>query len=312
MTKASQVYEPSNTGLIQAVIACVFWGTMPIYFKALQSVGSIEVVAHRIVWSVPLLLIILYFRKNISGLLQSLAEPKLRRLLLLSSVLIAANWLIYVWAVHESHILAASLGYFISPLLSVFMGRIFLKEALSRNQWAAIFIAAAGVSVLAAQAIDTLWISLILAGSWSSYALVRKVAVVGPMVGLTIETGLLFLPFAAFLMWAEWGAAPIAGAVHFGDRIPIDVLLIGGAVVTAIPLMLFAAAVKKMKLSTLGLLQYIAPTMQFFTGIFIYDEKLTTSHIICFALIWVSLAIFSCDAIKASSRQRANITPAAL
>ena len=274
---------------------------MPIYFKLLQSVPPLEVVAHRIVWSVPLLLVILYFRKNLSGLRASWADAKVRRTLLASSLLISANWLVYVWAVQEGHILAASLGYFISPLFSVFLAKIFLKEKLGRNQWIAVAIAAAGVSILAVEAWQTLWISLALAGSWGFYGLVRKIAVVGPVVGLTIETSYLFLPFMLLVGWVAFGnASPdnilLGSGTHFGDSLPMDILLLGGALVTAVPLMLFAAAVKKMNLSTIGLLQYLAPTMQFLIGAFLYREPLTTSHIICFALIWISLALFSIDA----------------
>ena len=297
----------SRLGLVQALLACLFWGVMPIYFKLLKDVAPIEVVAHRIIWTVPLLLIILYFRKNIVGLLSSWADKKIRWTLLASSLLIAANWLIYVWAVQEDHILAASLGYFISPLLSVFLGRIFLKETLSRNQWIAVGIAALGVSVLAVEAWQTLWISLALAASWSGYALVRKVAEVGPIVGLTIETTMLFPFFGLFLLWVSFGSGYSADTLHLGDSLPIDILLLGGAVVTAVPLLLFASAVKKMTLSAIGLLNYLAPTLQFLIGSIIYREPLTTSHIICFGLIWVSLALFSADSIRKERTRRAQL-----
>lgn len=298
----------SRLGFIQALLACAFWGVMPIYFKLLQSVAPLEVVAHRVLWSVPLLLVILYFRKNLSGLRASWAEPKVRNALLGSSLLIAANWLIYVWAVQTDHILAASLGYFISPLLSVFLAKIFLKETLSRNQWIAVGIAAIGVSVLAVEAWQTLWISLALAGSWGFYGLVRKVAVVGPVVGLTIETTYLFVPFLLFVGWITFGNGPPTTTTHFGDDTSISLLLLGGAAVTAAPLTLFAAAVKTMKLSTIGLFQYLAPTLQFLIGVFLYKEPLTTSHLICFILIWSSLALFSVDAIFGKTAEKAATT----
>ncbi len=291
-------------GLIQALIACVAWGLMPVYFKLLQNVGALEVVGHRIVWSVPLLLLILYFRKNLSSLATAIRDRKLRWLMLASSCLIAANWLIYVWAVHEDHILAASLGYFISPLLTVLMGRLFLGEALSRSKWIAIAIAAAGVSVLAVQALDTLWISLALAGSWSSYALVRKIADIGPIAGLTAETGLLFLPFTLLLIWLTVGVPASGSGQHFGDDRTIDLLLVGGSVVTAIPLLLFASAVKKMTLGAIGVLNYLAPTIQFLIGIFVYKEAVTVSHMICFLLIWTSLALYSADTYRTGRAAR--------
>lgn len=298
----------SRLGLLQALLACGIWGVMPIYFKLLESVAPLEVVAHRIIWSVPVLLIILYFRKNLSGLRVAWAEPKIRGPLLATALLIAVNWLVYVWAIQEDHILAASLGYFISPLLSVFLARLFLKEKLTRNQWIAVGVAAIGVSILAIEAWQTLWISLALAGSWGLYGLVRKVADVGPIVGLTVETGFLFFPFMLFIGWITFGTTAPTTTTHLGDNLTIDMLLLGGAIVTATPLMLFAAAVKKMKLSTIGLTQYVAPTLQFLIGTLVYRESLTTSHIICFILIWTSLAIFSADAIFGSARKKAAVT----
>ncbi len=296
--------SPSRVGLMQALIACVFWGLMPVYFKLLQSVDPLEIVAHRIIWSVPLLLIILYFRKNLAGLSIALMNRKLRWTMLASACLIAANWLIYVWAVHEDHILAASLGYFISPLLSVFMGKIFLGEPLSGKKWIAIGLAAAGVSVLAVQALDTLWISLALAISWSSYALVRKIADIGPIVGLTAETAILFLPFTLFLVWLTFGLPASSTSQHLGDSRTIDLLLIGGSIVTAVPLLLFASAVKKMTLSAIGLLNYLAPTIQFLVGVFVYNEAMTLSHVICFLLIWTSIALYSTDSYLAGKAAR--------
>jgi chloramphenicol-sensitive protein RarD len=290
----------SRIGLIQALTACVCWGLMPVYFKLLQSVDALEIVAHRIIWSVPLLLIILYFRKSLPSLGSALMDRKMRWTMLASSCLIATNWLIYVWAVNENHILAASLGYFISPLLTVLMGRIFLGEPLSRKKWLAMAIAATGVSVLAVQALDTLWISLALAASWSSYALVRKIADIGPMVGLTAETGILFLPFILLLVWLTFVMPASPSSQHLGDDRTITLLLIGGSFVTAIPLLLFAAAVKKMTLGAIGLLNYLAPTIQFLVGIFVYKEPLSPSHIICFGFIWISLALYSTDSYLAS------------
>lgn len=302
----SNARSTSRIGFVQALTACVFWGLMPVYFKLLQSVDALEIVAHRIIWSVPLLLVILYFRKNLASLGAAMMVRKTRWAMLASSCLIATNWLIYVWAVHEDHILAASLGYFISPLLSVFLGKIFLGETLSRARWVAIAIAAAGVSVLAVQALDTLWISLALAGSWGSYGLVRKVADIGPITGLTAETGILFLPFTLFLIWLTYGVPSSPSGQHLGDDWTIDLLLIGGSVVTAIPLLLFAAAVKKMTLGTIGLLNYLAPTIQFLVGIFVYQEPMTPSHLICFVLIWISLALYSTDSFLAGRAARST------
>lgn len=294
----------SRIGLLHAVFACLFWGVMPIYFKLLQSVPSLEIVAHRIIWSVPLLLIIIWFRKSFPALREIWRDRKTRFFLLLSSCLLAGNWLIYVWAVVTDHIVAASLGYFVSPLLIVFLGMIALNEKFTRGQWVAVGIAALGVSVLAVEAWHTLWISMALAGSWSLYSLMRKIVPAGPMVGLTVETGLLFPIALGYFLWLTISVQ----GTGFGQSWSIDALLAGGAIMTAAPLLLFASAVQKVPLTILGPLQYLAPSLQFVIGVFIYNEPLTTSHMICFGLIWISLAIFSFETIwgKASKLQTAS------
>ncbi len=287
-------------GIMQALLACLFWGVMPIYFKLLQSVPSLEIVAHRIIWSLPLLLVIVWFRKSLPALRDILRDNRTRLFLLLSSCLLAANWLIYVWAVVTDHIVAASLGYFISPLLIVFLGMLALKEKFSRNQWIAVCIAALGVSVLAFEAFSTLWISLALAGSWSLYSLIRKIAPAGPMVGLTVETGLLFPVALGYFLWLT----TTSQGTGFGQSWSIDALLAGGAIMTAAPLLLFASAVQKVPLTILGPLQYVAPSLQFVIGVFVYNEPLTVSHMVCFGLIWISLGIFSFETLwgKASKQ----------
>jgi chloramphenicol-sensitive protein RarD len=276
--------------------AAMCWGLMPVYFKLLSSVGALETVAHRIIWSVPLLVLILALRRSLSELWAALANPKLLCMLVLSAALIAANWLIYIWAVLTEHIVAASLGYFISPLLSVLLGTVFLRERLSPWQWLAIAIAAAGVTILAAAAWQTLWISIALAGSWSLYSLVRKLAVVGPLSGLAVETGLLAPLFLGYVIWLDTAG----GGMTFGQSMPVDMLLVGAAVVTAVPLLLFAGAVRTVPLTTLGLMQYIAPIMQFLFAIIVFREPLTAEQIWCFALIWTGLVVFSLDSWKAS------------
>ena len=284
-----------------AFAAALCWGLMPVYFKLLTSVGALETVSHRIIWTVPLLVLILALRRSLPELSATLADPKLLRWLILSAVLIAANWLIYIWAVHNAHIVAASLGYFISPLLSVMLGTVFLRERLSRMQWAAIAIAAVGVAILAASAWQTLWISLLLAGSWSAYSLVRKLAVVGPLSGLAVETGLLAPIFLTYLVWL----VTAGGGMEFGRSLPIDMLLLGAAVITAVPLLLFAGAVRTVPFATLGLMQYIAPLMQFVFAVFVYDEPLTTAQLLCFGCIWTGLVIYSVDAWR-TARQAAQ------
>jgi len=281
----------NRLGLAQALLACLLWGVMPIYFKLLQSVPPLEIVSHRIIWCIPLLLVILWFRKSLPALRIALMHPKTRLYLLLSSCLIAANWLIYIWAVTQNHILAASLGYFVSPLISVFLGMVALKEKLTRNQWIAVAIAAAGVSVLAVEAWQTLWISMALAGSWGLYSLIRKITPVGPMVGLAVETGLLFPIALGYFLWLLSSTQ----TTGFGQSLSIDLMLAGGAIMTAIPLLLFTSAVQKVRLTIVGLLQYVAPSLQFVIAVFVYKEPLTASHLICFGLIWISLGLFSIE-----------------
>ena len=278
-----------HRGHLLAFGASLFWGLMPVYFKALAAVPALEVVAHRVLWAVPALLIILALRHALPELRAVFANGRTRGWLLASSILIAANWLIYVWAVQTHHIVAASLGYFISPLMTVLLGAVFLKERLGRSQWLAIALAGAGVAVLAGDAWRTLWISLLLGGSWALYSLVRKVAATGPITGLAVETALMWPVALGYLLWL--GLA--GGGMAFGGGTMTDLLLIGGAVVTIIPLMMFAAGVRTVPLSTMGLMTYVAPTMQFLIAVLFYREPLTTAHWIAFPIIWAALAIYS-------------------
>ena len=288
----------TRTGLAQALGAGVVWGIIPLYFKLLDTVAAGEIVAHRIMWSLPLLLVILWWRAELPAIRAALAVPRTLGLLLLTSLFIAGNWIVYVLAVNGGHVLAASLGYFISPLLSVMLGALVLKEKLQPVQWLAVAIAGVGVAVLGVGAWQTLWISLALAGLWALYSLARRVAVVDAMPGLAIETGLL-MPFA--LGWIGWQMA-LGHAHPFGQSGWTDVLLIGSGAVTALPLLLFNLAVKKLSFATIGLIQYAAPTIQFFLAIFLFREPLTTAHIIAFPLIWAGLALYSWSAWRTYSR----------
>ncbi|MBC7985674.1 MAG: EamA family transporter RarD [Sphingomonadaceae bacterium] len=279
--------------------AYLFWGVVPLYFKLLDHVGAFEIVAHRIAWALPLLLVLVLFARQLGGLLAALRDPAIMRALALSSVLIAINWTIYIWAVIHEQILAASLGYFLNPLVSVLLGVVVLKERLRRWQLAAITLAGAGVAVLATGALDTLWISITLALSFGTYGLVRKVTPVTAIQGLTIETAVLFAPS---LGWIAWVAS--RGEMGFGADAGTDALLILGAAVTALPMLLFAAAARRLKLSTLGLLQYVAPSLQFAIGAFVFGEPLSAARIACFALIWAGLLLFTADSLRAAQAER--------
>ena len=281
-----------RSGFVMGVAAYGLWGILPIYFKLLEGVASVSIVAHRIAWSVPFLLAVLLIGGNLRQVREALSNKKTCAWLALTAALIGINWLLYVYAVMSGHILAGSLGYYLNPLANVLLGRIVLKERLSSLQWAAVGIAFAGISVLAWQALGQLWISLALCVSFASYGLLRKLAPVDSAAGLTVET-LLLLPFA--LGWLWWRS--IAGDPLFGPDGKLLLLVLSGAA-TAVPLLLFTAAARRLPYSTLGMLQFLAPTMQFFCAVFLYSEPFTTAHAIAFAAIWTALALYIFEMIR--------------
>jgi chloramphenicol-sensitive protein RarD len=271
---------------------------MPVFFKQMSAVPALEIIAHRIVWAVPLLIAIMAVRRQLGEYLGVLASWNLLRWMLASGALISVNWLVYVWAVNNGHILAASFGYYLNPLLNILMGTAFLGERLNRTQVLAVAVAAIGVMVMGAGALDTLWVSLSLAASFCAYGLVRKMAPVGAVPGLAVETTLL-LPIAmAATFWFAWGAGGLGQHPGWGSDARTTWLLVAGGAITAIPLLLFATAARRMSYSALGFIQYLAPTLQFLCGVLIYNEPLTTPRMVSFGLIWLALAIFSWDAIR--------------
>jgi chloramphenicol-sensitive protein RarD len=280
--------------LLAAIAAYSIWGFMPLFFKQLAGVPAIEIIAHRVLWAVPFLLIIMAFRKQLHEFWDAITSFATLRWMALSAILVSVNWLVYVWAVNNDYILAASLGYYFNPLLNVLIGTVFLKETLTRLQWIAVAVAVIAVAVLAAGALDTLWISLSLAVSFAIYGVVKKLAPVGAIPGLTIETTLLFpVAFAAALYFGTSNA--LRG---WNSDMPTTVLLIAGGAITAIPLLLFATAARRMSYSVIGLIQYIGPTIQFLLGVFLYEEALSGPRLASFLLIWVALAVFSWDGIR--------------
>ena len=291
MTKASEVAPPN--GLPFALGAYVIWGFVPVYFKLLSHVPPIEVVAQRILWSIPLLMVIMYFRKQTGEFLAIFRHRVHLRNLLASATLIAVNWLIYIWAVSTNHILAASLGYYLNPLVNVLLGRIFLAERLRPMQLVAVAIAAFGVAILIGDALDTLWVSVSLACSFALYGLIRKITPVGAVPGLAVETTLLAPLSLAALLWFG-----VNGTGGFGDDAQTSGLLVLAGVVTAVPLLLFATAARRMSYASLGFVQYLAPSIVFLLGVFVYGEPLSTTKLVCFMLIWVSIAVFCIDALR--------------
>jgi chloramphenicol-sensitive protein RarD len=290
-------------GLVLGVGAYTLWGVLPLYIHLLKGVPALQVLAHRVLWSLVLLAVIIVIFRRARPIFAA-ARGRTLLLLLGSALLIAINWIVYIWAVQNDHVLEASLGYFINPLINVALGFAFLGERLRRIQGVAIAIAAAGVLVLAISGGGALWISLALAISFGLYGLLRKVAAIDALGGLTIET-LLLAPFSlALLVHADQ-----AGTGAFGQTTYLDLLLILAGAVTAAPLLMFAAAARRMPLATLGLLQYIAPSLQFAEAVLLFGEPVRTVHIATFALIWTGCALYAFDSIRASRASMAQSVP---
>lgn len=283
--------DQRQDGLSYALGAYFIWGLLPLYLKLLQGVPPFEFVGWRIVFTVPVCLAIVAFRRQGAELLAALRNIKVLAALLASAVLIGGNWVIYIVAVQSDHVLAASLGYYINPLLNVLLGTVFLREKLSRLQWLAVAIAAVGVASLAWGARDMLFISLSLAGSFALYGLVRKLAPVGSLPGLTTETLLLTLPAIGVLAYYGSGGAEL----HFGHEWRNSWVLAGSGIATAVPLLLFATAARRMDYSALGFVQFLAPTIQFILSLTVFGETLRPIQSVAFVLIWSAIAIFTWD-----------------
>jgi chloramphenicol-sensitive protein RarD len=292
-------------GLLLGVGAYGLWGVLPIYFKAIAEVAAIDIVAHRVLWSLPFLALLLFVTRGWGEVAQAIRRRRTLLLLLGTAVLIGINWLLYVYAVTSGQILAGSLGYYLNPLVNVLLGRFILKERLSWLQWAAIAIAAAGITALISGALDQLWISLTLAVTFATYGLLRKIALVDAIAGLTIETAVL-VPLA--IGWLAWRLA--AGEPSLGSTGGETGLLLLAGIVSTIPLLLFTAAARRLPYSTLGMLQFLAPTLQFLLAVWLYDEPFGTAHAIAFGAIWTALALYTLELVRAS-RQRRNKEPAA-
>jgi chloramphenicol-sensitive protein RarD len=282
-----------RAGLFFGLGAYLLWGILPLYFKLLVIVPPIEIVANRIIWSLIFLGVLVTLWRRWGTIRTVLSSGRILLVMLLTAALIASNWLVYVWAVVNGYVLETSLGYYLNPLFNVLLGVAFLKERLSRAQSGAVMLAAGGVAVLAWGAAAGLWISLSLAFSFGLYGFVRKIAPVDALEGLWVETALLAPPSLFYLFWAHQG---LGGLAAFGAATTI-LLLLGGAI-TAIPLLLFNAAAKRLPYSTLGFLQYIAPSLQFLLAVSVFGEPLTPAHALCFGAIWIALAIFAIEGLR--------------
>lgn len=274
-------------GLIHGFLAYALWGLIPIYFKLLGGVSPVEIVANRILWALGLILLVLFVRRELGQFINAFTTPRLFGMLAASAILIACNWLVYIWAVTNGHILAASLGYFLNPVVNVLLGVTLLRERLRAVQWLAVGLAAAGAAILAAGALQTLGISLALASSFALYGLIRKVTPVSSLAGLGIESLILTVPAIGALFWVHQN-----GGLSFGEAPGTTALLAASGVITSVPLLLFASSARRLPLVTLGLLQYVSPTTQFLLAIFVYGERMSPERWISFGLIWTGLAIF--------------------
>lgn len=295
--------QRTRDGLIAALLAYLLWGIFPIYFKILKDVPATEVLAQRIVWSVPFGALIIAFRSQWPEVRAILVSPRTLGMLALSSAIIAVNWLIYIVAVQGEQVFQASLGYYINPLTNVLAGVLLFGERLTRLQIAAVGLAGLGVAVLAAGGGSVPWISLALAVSFTGYAVIRKQVAVGGMPGLFAET-LFLMPFGmAYLAWLVASGA----AVFLSESLAMDGLLMLAGPFTVVPLLLFALGARRLDLTTIGMLQFIAPTLQFGVAV-AYGETLTAAHVFCFVCIWLAISLFVLDAWQ---KRRRHGLPAA-
>ena len=286
-------------GLTCGFGAYLIWGGLPLYFRLLDHIGPVEMLAHRILWGLPTAILFIAIARRWSELRRALT---LRRLgyLAISSALIATNWLVYIWAVSAERVTEASLGYFINPLVSVLLGMVFFSETLRRAQWIAIAIAACGVAVLTVELGRLPWVSLILCFSFATYGAVRKKVAVDSRVGFAIETALLFP--AAFI-WLAWFQQTDGGG-WLGDGTWIDWFIPLAGPITAVPLILFALAAKRLKLATIGMMQYLTPTLQFMIAVILFREPFGPVDAVAFGLIWTALVVFTVDSVLGERKAR--------
>ncbi|MFA9273708.1 MAG: EamA family transporter RarD [Candidatus Aquirickettsiella gammari] len=289
-------------GIMYAAACYSAWGLFPIYFKALNSIPSIEILLHRMVWALVFLLLVLSVRKQWAWLADVFRQPKLLAGFTASAVLLSANWFLYIWAINNDRIVDASLGYFMTPLVNVFLGFVLLKERLRTFQWLAIACAGLGVLWLSLQTGHPPWIALVLASTFGMYGLLRKTAALGALEGLSLETMILF-PFAfAYLGYL----ALHEQSVFLQATTNTQILLLAAGPITAIPLLMFAAAARRIPLATLGLMQYISPTIQLLIGVWLYHEQFSHERLLGFLGIWLGLFIYSADSLRISFANKAT------
>lgn len=293
-----------NRGVLYALSAYLAWGLLPVFWKAVRAAAPLEILAHRILWSLVFVLLLLAARRQWRWLRAVATDRRILLTYAISSLVLSINWLTYIWAVNAGHVVETSLGYFINPLVSVVLGVLILHEQMRPGQWLAVGIAAAGVLYLTVSMGGLPWIALTLASSFAIYGLARKTAALNSLEGLTLETLFMVIPALAYLIYLEG-----AGRSAFGHTAPtLTMLLMATGVITAIPLLLFAAGARRIPLSLLGILQYATPTLQFLLGVFLYHEPFSASRLVGFLIIWLALAIYSGESLW-QRRQSAPFKP---
>lgn len=285
--------DPAKLGVLSAIAAYGMWGFAPMYFKLLLAMPALEILMHRVVWSVAVLLLMVILLKQHQKVRNALLNTKMLMILMISGLLLGGNWLLFIWAVNNDHLLDASLGYYINPLLNILLGRLFLGERQRPLQQFAIVLAVIGVSILIISHGKFPWIALLLAGSFGIYGLIRKQVGVESMPGLLVES-LLMLPFA-LLFWVFF-ASPDSNML--ANDSSTNLILISAGIVTSAPLLCFTAAAKRIQYSTLGFFQYIGPSIMFVLAVFLYGEPLDEARLVTFAFVWTALLIFSFDSMR--------------
>jgi chloramphenicol-sensitive protein RarD len=288
--------EDSPKGLGLALLVYLLWGALPLYLKMVSHIPPLEVVAHRVLWSLPIAAAALLLRGRVGEVWQLIQQPRKSGMALITAALVTANWLVYVYAIGSGHTVDAALGYYINPLISVVIAAVVLKEKLRPAQMVAIGLAAIAVAILAWDAGGLPWISLTLATTWGFYALFRKTLPLGPNQGFFLEVLILSGPALLYILYLEFG-----GQGHlYHTGLADTTLLLGCGVITAVPLMIYANGAKLLKLSTIGIMQYIAPTMIFLIAVFVFHEPFGTARMIAFPLIWAGLFLYSWSMLKGS------------
>ncbi len=294
-----------NAGYLYAFAAYFLWGLFPLYWKQLKSIPATQLIGHRIVWSFVLLVLVFAVRRQLNRLRELVRDRQVVRTYALAGALLALNWLTYVWAVNAGFVVESSLGYFINPLFSVLLGMLVLKERLRPWQWVAVSLAAIGVISLTLTYGRLPWIALTLTATFGLYGLVTKIAPLEALDGLTLETGIIFLPALAYLIWVERQGT---GAFLHTD-LTANLLMIGTGAVTAIPLWFFGTAARRVPLSVIGIMQYLAPTLQFLIGVLVYHESFGGTDLIGYGLVWLAVVIFMSDSLHASRKPQQVLLP---